>query len=88
MSNYPDGWSREDEIAAGIAERHPGFESFFEACVEEMEEDYYSLPDAEQTRIYDELLEEFLSIAEDAKVDRYLADLEDRERGYDYDYDR
>lgn len=82
MSNYPDGWSREDEIAAGIEERHPGFERYFETLVEEMEEDYYGLPASEQERIREEALSEFLSFAEDAAVDRYLDSL-DEEPDYD-----
>jgi hypothetical protein len=59
MSNYPDGWSRSDEIAAGIAEEVPGFEDHFEAFVEGMDEDYYSLPLGEQERIYESEMESY-----------------------------
>jgi predicted transcriptional regulator with HTH domain len=54
MSNYPDGWSRADEIAAGIEERYPGMEAAFELYIDELYEqgvEYYELTDSEQDDI-------------------------------------
>lgn len=51
MSNYPDGWSHADEVAAGIAERYPGMEAAFELYIDELYEqgvEYYELIDSEQ----------------------------------------
>jgi hypothetical protein len=54
MSNYPDGWSRADEIAAGIEERYPGVEAAFEAHLDELYEqgvDYEDLTDSEKDEL-------------------------------------
>jgi len=69
MSNYPDGWSRADEIAAGIEERYPGLESAFEAHLDELYKqgvDYEDLTDSEQDEIRYRFEEDY--------AERYLDD--------------
>lgn len=72
--NYPDGFDRSQAIAAGIEEREPGFERYFEALVDEMEEDYYSLPQDEQDRIYEQEMENFVTEREEARAERIAED--------------
>ena len=82
MSNYPDGWSRDDEILAGIEEEHPGFESYFESLLNEMsEEEEAAIEDLDRFR--EQALEEMRY--EDA-VARGEAALE-REEAYNADWD-
>lgn len=74
--NLPDGFSREDAIAAGIEERVPGFERYFEMFIEEMEEDYYSLPLMEQERIYEDEMENFRREQEEARAEMLMEQAE------------
>jgi len=65
MSNYPDGWSRADEIAAGIAEEYPGFERHFESLLDEMTEEEYEAADIDALR--ETALDEYRDEMETAK---------------------
>lgn len=82
MSNYPDGWNRDDEIAAGIEEEHPGFERYFETLLNEMsEEEEAAIEDLDRFR--EQTLEEWA-------YDRACALAEDRyerEEAYNADWD-
>lgn len=68
MSNYPDGWSHADEVAAGIAERVPGFESWFDTFVAEME-GWDDLTLDEQDRIREEEEERYAQDLADARAE-------------------
>lgn len=67
MSNYPDGWNRDDEILAGIAEEHPGFESHFDSLLGEMTEEEYEAADLDALR--EQALENWLWENQTAKAD-------------------
>lgn len=66
--NYPDGFNRDQAILAGIEERVPGFERYFDAFVAEME-GWDDLSADEQDRIRDEEEERYEQDLADARAE-------------------
>ena len=78
MSNYPDGWSRDDEILAGIEEEYPGFESYFDSVLDEMTEEEYAAIEDNLDSFREETLRTWLDDAATAKGE-YLAEMAEYE---------
>ena len=78
MSNYPDGWSRDDEILAGIAEEYPGFESYFDSVLDEMSAEEYAAIEDNLDSFREEVLRAWLDDAATAKGE-YLAEVAEYE---------
>lgn len=67
-SNYPDGFNREQAILAGIEERTPGFERYFEYVMDEIE-NWDELSEDEQDRIRDEKKDRYEQNLADARAE-------------------
>lgn len=57
--NLPDGFNRSQAVAAGIEERHPGFDSYFESLLDEMSEEEYAAVKDDLDSFYEQTLEEW-----------------------------
>jgi hypothetical protein len=74
--NLPDGFSHADAIAAGIVERVPGFEDYFDTLIGEMGEEYENLSDSEKDDLYEREMEQFERERDEAIAERLIEEAE------------